>query len=260
MEKIPNTILLALGFHYFSLNYLKEGIPRFINVTDKLELAIEPEDNSQLITDFEGEKVRKRLKHISEKKARQYNFCASMWQALDVDSISLLLFGLTLLSCFIVLNLFSDPGLPTPLLSCPLIPVMLCHSRLPTLLLSLLSMPALLSCPTMLALSSLLIPALFSSFILISASCFMLDLAPTWFISPVVKIFKQALSNESLSRQSASSSPLELYCPFSILDPLSKKSNCKRLFDTTFINSRPLAANHVIIKIDLSFEQCGCPA
>ena len=45
-ETILDAILQALGFHHSILGYLKEETPWFVDVIDKLELAIEPKDNN----------------------------------------------------------------------------------------------------------------------------------------------------------------------------------------------------------------------
>ncbi len=59
-EIIPDATLRALSFHYFPLGYLEEGAPRFVDVTDEPELAIEkPEGDVGPITDSEDEKTRK---------------------------------------------------------------------------------------------------------------------------------------------------------------------------------------------------------
>lgn len=45
-KTIPNATLEALGFYYSPLGYLEEEVPRFVKVTNKPELAIEPEDDN----------------------------------------------------------------------------------------------------------------------------------------------------------------------------------------------------------------------
>ena len=172
-------------------------------------------------------------------------------------------------------------------------PALLSHSRLPTLLLFHLLMPALLSLlvpvlssrpflpallfhlmpallfcppiPTLLSpplpvLLSSPMPALLSPFVPVLLSRFVLSLALTCFISSALRTFKQALSDEHLGHQSTSPSPPKLFCLFPILDSLLKKSDCKRFFNTAFINSRPLATNHAAKEVDLSFVKCGYPA
>lgn len=44
-ETISEGILQALDFHYSPLDYLKERVLWFVDVTDKLELAIKPKNN-----------------------------------------------------------------------------------------------------------------------------------------------------------------------------------------------------------------------
>ena len=82
LETITHNTLRALGFHHSSLGYLEEGAPRFVDVTDKPELAIEPEDNGQPITDSKDEKARKGFEHAAKRKARRDNLCIPMRQAL----------------------------------------------------------------------------------------------------------------------------------------------------------------------------------
>ena len=148
-----------------------------------------------------------------------------------------------LLSCLPVPTLLSCLRLPTPLLSCLFVPIMLSYSLVPALLS--LSIPAFLSYPLVLALLSSSVPALLSLLILAlsslfmpaSAFRFMLGPAPTQLIFSVLRIFKQILSKKSLGHQLTSSNPPKLLYPFLILSPLLKKNNCKRSFDTAFINS-----------------------
>ena len=82
-----------------------------------------------------------------------------------------------------------------------------------------------------------------------------LGLAPTYLKSSALRIFKQALSNESLRYRSTSHSLAGFLCPFFTLGPLPEKKDCKRFFDTTYINSRPLAGNHATKKVDLNFGE-----
>ena len=210
--------------------------------------------------DSKDKKVRKRLERATKKKTWRDNLCASIRQVFVACSTIFLLSGSALLSCPPILALSSRPGLPTPSLFCLFMPVLLFCLRSPTLssfhllllaLLSRSSVLTLLSLP-MLALSFFLVPAL--------TSCSMLGPALTWLTSSTLKRLKRALSNEPLSRQSTSPNPPKPLYLFPILGPLLEKSNCKRLFDMTFINSRPLAANHITKEVDLSYGECGCPA
>ena len=59
--------------------------------------------------------------------------------------------------------------------------------------------------------------------------------------STAVRTFKQALSDKPLRR---STSLAESLCPFPSLGLLPNKTDCKRTFDTAFINSCSLAGNH----------------
>ena len=269
METIPDATLQALGFHHSPLSYLEEEIPRFVDVIDKSELVIKLEDNGQLITDSENEKVRKRLECVAKRKARRNNLRAFVRQALAIGSVTPLLSSPALSSRFFVPALLFCLGSPTPLLSyLPMFASLSCL-ELPTPLLSCPLMPAslsrplmsaLLSCPPIPALLSLLVPALLFLPMPASASHSMLGSVPTRLISSALRIFKQALLDEPLGRQLTSPSLPELLCPFSILGLLPKKSNCKRPFNTTFINSCPLVANHTAKEIDSSFGKCEYPA
>ena len=249
-ETTPDATLQALNFHHSPLGYLEERAARFVDVTDKPKLVIEPEDNGQPITDSKDEKVRKELERTAKKKARRNNLYTLVRQALATGFAALLLSGPALLSCLFVLVLLSCPRLPTLSWSCLSMPAMSSRPPVPALS-SYLPMPALLS-PLILALLSFPMPAL--------TSCSVLGQALTWFTFSALKTFKQALSDKLLGRQSTSPSPPELFYPFPILGPLPKKNNRKQSFDTTFINSRPLAANHTAKEVDLSFKECGCPA
>lgn len=149
METIPDATLRALRFYHSFLGYLEEGTPWCINVTDKSELAIEPEFNGQLITDSKNEKIRKRLEHIIKKKVWRDNHYAPMRQALAAGFVALLLshpHRPALLSCFGSFTplLSRLPGSSTPLSRLP-IPTLLFYPLMPALS-SYLLMPALSSC------------------------------------------------------------------------------------------------------------------
>ena len=81
-DSILGATIQALGFHQFPLDYFKERAPRFVDLTDKLSLAIEPKDDGQPITNPKDENVRKKLECAAKKKARRNNLCALVWQAL----------------------------------------------------------------------------------------------------------------------------------------------------------------------------------
>ena len=72
-KTILDATLQALGFHYSPLGYLEEGTPQFVDVTDKPEFAIEPENDGQPITDSEDEKIRKGLERAAKRKAQRDN-------------------------------------------------------------------------------------------------------------------------------------------------------------------------------------------
>lgn len=69
LDTILNNILQTLDFYHFPLDYLEKRVLQFVDVTDKLELAIELKDNSQPITNSKDEKTRKKLEHAAKKKA-----------------------------------------------------------------------------------------------------------------------------------------------------------------------------------------------
>ena len=199
METIPDATLQALDFHHSPLDYFEEGAPRVVDVTDKPELTIELEDNSQPITDSEDEKVRKSLECAAKKKTQRNNFCASVRQAFAAGSATPLLSGPALLSCLLVPALSSRPRLPTPLLSYSpmptlsshfLMPVLLSCPGSPTLLLSCLHMPALLSPPVLASSFCPPMPALSSPSMSALAFCFVLGPTPTQLISSTLRTFK----------------------------------------------------------------------
>ena len=155
-----------------------------------------------------------------------------------------------------MLAFLSHLRLPTPFLSCLPVPAFLSHPPIPALLshspvfaLSFLFMPVL---------SSLLVPALLSLPVLALSSYFVFGPAQTRFTSSALKTFKQAFSEELLGRQSTSFSSLEPLCPFSILNLLPEKSDCKWFFDMVFSKSCLFAANHIAEEIDLSLGKCKC--
>ena len=200
-----------MGFYHSLLGYLEEGTLRFVNVTNKLELAIGPEDNGQPITNSKDEKVRKKLECVAKRKTQRNNLYTPMQQAFNASSVAFLLSGLALLSyllgfallfCFglstLLFSCSSMPILsfclesPTPLLSCLLISVVLSCLGLPTLSSSYLPVPVLSSCPPVLALSSPLVPNLLSLPVLALVSCFVFGPAPTRLIFSALRTFKQA--------------------------------------------------------------------
>ncbi len=188
-------------------------------------------------------------KRVAKKKARRNNFCALVWKALAADSAAPSLsrpFVPDLSSGPPVPGLSSDPPVPdssSPPRPAPSSPPV--HAPLSP------PVPAPLS-PPLPAPSSPPVPA--------SLSRSVLGPAPTQLTSSALRTFKRTLSDESLGRRSTSPSLAEPLHPFPTVGPLLEKSNRKRLFDTAFINSRPLAGNHAAKEVDLSFGECGCPA
>ncbi len=269
LETIPDATLQALGFHYSPLGYLEEGAPRFVGITDKPELAIEePKGDVGPIMDSKDEKARKVSERTAKRKVQRNNLCAPIRKALAAGSAT---------------PSSSHPPMPTPL-SCPESPTP-SPSHLPVLgWLSRPSIPGLLSRPPVFGSSSgplvagllslpvpaplsLLVPAPLSPPMPASLSLLVPALlsrsifgpAPTRLTSSALRTFKQALSDEPLSRQLTSPSPAEPLCPFLTLGPWPEKSDCKRPFDIAFINSHPLAGNHAAEEVDLSFGKCRCP-
>lgn len=68
-----------------------------------------------------------------------------------------------------------------------------------------------------------------------------LSSTPPHLVFTTLRTLKQALSDEPLRRLTSS---IKTFRPFLPFGSLPNKTNCKRTFDTTFINSRPLANNH----------------
>lgn len=167
---------------------------QFVDVTDKPELAIGPEDDSQPIMDSKDKKTRKWLEHVTKKKARRNNLYAFMWQVLATSSAT------PLLSRSLMLALSSCPGSPTPLLACPLgsltplsyffVPTLLFRPAMPALLFH-PPIPTLFSphlMPTLLF--SLPVPALLSPLGPVSLSHFVLGPTPTRLIFSALRTFK----------------------------------------------------------------------
>ncbi len=221
----------------------------------------EPEGNGQPITDSEDEKARKVSERAAKRKVYHDNFRAPVRKALAAGSAA------PSLLCPPVPAPSSRPGSPTPSPSCPPIPGL--SSRPPMLgSSSRPPVPSSLSGPLVRGLSSPpgptslspLVPAPLSPPVPPFSSHAVLDLAPTRLTSSALRIFKRVLSDEPLGCRSISLSPAEPLRPSPTFGPLLEKSNHKRSFNTTFINSRPLVGNHVAQEVDLSFGECGLPA
>lgn len=86
---IPDNTLQALVFHLFPLAYLEKGALWFVDVIDKPELAIEPKDDGQPITNSEDEKARKELERTAKRKIWCNDFRAPM-QTPTASSLALL--------------------------------------------------------------------------------------------------------------------------------------------------------------------------
>lgn len=67
-DTIPDNTLQALDFYVFILGYYEKKVLRFIDITNKPELAIDfgQIDNSEPITDFQDEKARKVLERTAK--------------------------------------------------------------------------------------------------------------------------------------------------------------------------------------------------
>lgn len=198
METIPDATLQALGFYHSSLGYLEEGVLWFVDVIEKLELAIEPEDEGYPITDSKDEKARKELERATKRKSQHDNLCALVQQAFIIGFATFSLSGsmLALLSFLFMSALLSCPGSLTPSLFCLIMPAL--SSLFVPALLSRLFVPALLSYFLALVLSSLLMLTLLSPLIPALLTCFVLNPAMTCLISSALRIFKQVLSDKLL--------------------------------------------------------------
>ena len=91
------------------------------------------------------------------------------------------------------------------------------------------------------ALSSRFMPAPISRSPAVLSLLSVLSQSPPHLASTALRTFKRALSAEALRRSTSLAKPL---CPFLPLSSLLDKTKCKRIFDTAFINSCPLADNH----------------
>ena len=80
---------------------------------------------------------------------------------------------------------------------------------------------------------------------------------PPHLVYTALKTFKRALSDKPWRRSTSPAKPL---CPVPPLGLLPGKTDCKRTFDTAFINSRQLPGNYAWEEFDLSFAECGYPA
>lgn len=65
---ISDTILQGLGFYFSILDFLEKKVPCFIDVIDKSEITIGLINNSQLITDFKEEKMRRKEEYLAKRK------------------------------------------------------------------------------------------------------------------------------------------------------------------------------------------------
>lgn len=114
------------------LDIFEEGILWFVDVTDKPELAIEPEDDDQRIRDSEDEKVRKKLERTAKKKERRNNLRAPVRQAFTTGSTALLssrpsvpaLLSYPSMSAFLSSAIAALSCLPLPTLSNSTVPAL----------------------------------------------------------------------------------------------------------------------------------------
>ena len=234
LDKIPDGTLKVLDFHFSTLSYLEKKALRFVDITDNPDLTIKPVDNGQPITDSKDKKMKKQNKHAAKKKAQLDNLHAPV-RASAAGSATFLLSWLASISCSkSATSLSSRSGSLT------------CLSPLPTCL---ETPTTLLSCS---------MPAPILGFLVVLLHFPMLGLVPPYLISIAFKTFKQSLSDKFLRRNSTN--PAELFCLFPLFGSFSNKTDCKRTFDITFINSCPLASNYAQEKIDLSFAECNYPA
>lgn len=255
----PRWYLTNSWFSLFPLGYLEKRALRFIDITDKLGLAIKPEqvENNQPIKDSENEKIKTRLECVAKRKTRHDYFRALVRTSAASSTSSLsscpgtpmLLFSCSrrALVADSTTLLLSRSELFNPLLSCP-VPTLLSYF-MPTALFSVCTLDVRLSLFT-----SISRPEMFTT----SSSCLILDPAPTHLIFSAFGIFKRTLSDEPLRFHLTSLA--KLLHSFLTFDLLPEKTKYTRLFDMAFINSCPLAGIYTVEELDLSFEKCGCLA
>lgn len=111
---------------------------RFVDVTDNLDLMIEPVDNNQPIMDSKDGKMRKQNKRAGKKKAQLDSLSAPVWN-LIASSATFLLFCVTLICCFgspaLLSSCFGSSTCLSPFFACLETPIALSSRFLPTLIL-----------------------------------------------------------------------------------------------------------------------------
>ena len=229
MDNIRDKTLRALGFYISATGYLEEESSRFTDVTD-LELTTKPtvvDNPGQVVTDSEEKVVKKKNKRVAKIKERLAKLCAPVGSPLSPRPESSLFLSPRSVPAPVPALVFAP--LPTPVpapLSRPGSPVVLSSGRVPA--------PAAVSRQALMSPLPMLGPPL--------------PLGPS-----SLRTFKQSLSDEPWP--CVSTSPAKLFRPFPALDALNPdnnngsynptdKSERKRGFNTTFINSRPLTGNH----------------
>lgn len=117
--------------------------------------------------------------------------------------------------------------------------------------------PILACLETLIALSSCFVPAPVLGFPAVLLLFPLLSPTPPHLASIALRTFNKTLSNEFLCRSTTFAEPLYLFLPSGLLP---NKTDCKRTFDTAFINFRLLAGNHAREEIDQSFAEYSCLA
>lgn len=115
--------------------------------------------------------------------------------------------------------------------------------------------PLFASSGTLTALLSYFIPALVSKSLAVFSFLSMFGPTPSYLAFTTLKTFKKTLLDTLLR---CSTNFVEFICLFLPLNLLPNKTDYKRTFDITFINSCPFAGNYAWKEVDLSFAEYGC--
>ena len=277
-DTIPDKTLRALGFRISATGYLEKGSLHFTDITD-LELNAEPavvDNPGQVVTDFKKEVVKKKNKSAVKRKERLAKLRALVGSPLSTCPKSSSLLSLCLiptpmsaLMSALLPSLITTP-IPAPIF-CSESPAVLSSCRIPALVSRLGFSAVMLSCclPVLAGSADLSsfchtpvfccrIPALLLPLPSVLSPPFILESSP-------FRTFKRSLSDEPWPRVlSSPAKPLRLFLAFDTYNPddnngsynSTNNNERKRGFNTTFINSRPLAGNHDQEEIDLSFAGC----
>lgn len=176
-DTIPDDILRALNFHFSRLVYFAKKRLRFVDVTNNLDLMIEPKDNAQPIMDSKDEKMRKQNNRTAKIKVQLDNLRTSR-EAPAAGSATLLL------SCS------GSPTCLSPILAC---------------------------LETLIALSSCLVPAPVLGFLAVLLLFPLLSPTPPHLASIALRTFNKTLSNELLCGSTTFAEPFYLFLPPGLL-------------------------------------------